>query len=67
MYSSQMFCLDVVDCVQDGIQLSNGGRVEVCNSDEWGSICSQDWDRNDAMVACRQLGFGATPCMLGLL
>ena len=35
------------------------GRVEIYNEnyDGWGTICSQNWDRNDADVACRQLGY----------
>ena len=39
-----------------GERLSEG-RVEVRVNEEWGTICSNGWDRNDAKVACKQLGF----------
>ena len=33
------------------------GRVEVCISEVWTTICSDYWDYEDASVACRQLGY----------
>ena len=50
------------NCTNGDIRLKNGnteyeGRVEMCYSGVWGSICPSSWDSNDAKVVCRQLGY----------
>ena len=40
-----------------GATVNYEGRVEVCLSNEWGSVCDNGWGDVDAAVVCAQAGF----------
>ena len=52
----------IAACTQGDIRLvagalSNEGRVEICNQNQWGSVCDMGWGIPDARVACYHAGY----------
>ena len=52
------------ECSSGDLRLVGGereseGRVEICVGGFWGTVCDSGWDQREALVVCRQSGYGA--------
>ena len=49
------------NCTDGALRLVGGnnpaeGRVEICINNAWGTVCDDRFTKEEAVVACRQLG-----------
>ena len=68
LYCVPLFAVPDPQCGSGDVRLMDGnatsllaGRVEMCISGVWGTVCNDGWDQRDAKVVCRQLK-STSPC-----
>ena len=55
----------IANSLEDGdVRLVDGnviseGRVDIFYNGQWGTVCNDNWDINNAIVVCRQLDYFA--------
>lgn len=51
--------MEEANCSTGQVRLVGGsndsGRLEICLNNAWGTVCSDEFDANDAAVACDSL------------
>jgi len=59
-------CLEGALRIQGGSS-ANTGRVEICHTNIWGTVCDDSWGTNDARVVCRQLQYNSKLLAIDLI
>ena len=54
--------IHVIECEEQSMRLEDGrtpteGRLEVCIEGQWGTVCEKNFNKVEARITCRQLGF----------
>ena len=62
MLLSMKYAILLDDCFDGAIRLADGesereGRVEICSTGRWGTVCDSQWTTNNTAVVCRFLGY----------